>query len=243
MHIHGLNKTTLLDYPEHVACTVFCGHCNFRCPFCQNADLVLNPSSQPCIPEDEFWSFLSKRRGMLEGVCITGGEPTLHNDLIDFISRIKEQGLLVKLDTNGYRPEILQTLMEKNLIDYVAMDLKSSREGYARSAGLHHFDIKAIEASVALLMQNNIPYEFRTTVVKELHSMEDFVSIANWIQGCRAYFLQSYTESGSILQYALAEEERILQAASLTPYTPEELKSIVTFLKEKNVPAKLRGIA
>ena len=243
MQIHDLNKTTLLDYPEHVACTVFCGHCNFRCPFCQNADLVLNPGSQPCIPEEEFWTFLSKRKGMLEGVCITGGEPTLHADLIDFIRRIKTQGLLVKLDTNGYRPEIIQTLMKENLVDYVAMDLKSSKEGYALSTGLSDFDIRNIETSVALLMQGNVPYEFRTTVVKELHTINDFASIAEWIKGCRAYFLQSYTESGSILQYTLPSEKRMLNAERLTPYTPEELKSIVTFLNQNNVPTKLRGIA
>ncbi len=243
MQIHGLNKTTLLDYPEHVACTVFCGHCNFRCPFCQNADLVLNPTSQPCISDDEFFGFISKRKGMLEGVCITGGEPTLHKDLPDFIARIKEQGLLVKLDTNGYQPEILKKLMEENLIDYVAMDLKSSKEGYAIAAGLADFNLSAIEASVNLLMRGNIPYEFRTTVVKELHSKEHFNSIAGWIKGCRAYYLQSYSESGSILQYALPEDARILKSSQLTPYTPEELKAIVTLLNENGVPAKLRGIA
>lgn len=243
MQIHGLNKTTLLDYPEHVACTVFCGHCNFRCPFCQNADLVLDPTSQPCIPEDEFFGFLSKRKGMLEGVCITGGEPTLHKDLPDFIARIKEQGLLVKLDTNGYQPEILKKLIEENLIDYVAMDLKSSKEGYAIAAGLADFNLPAIEASVELLMNGNLPYEFRTTVVKELHSKEHFESIAKWIKGCRAYYLQSYTESSSILQYTLPEDARILKASQLTPYTPEELKTIVTLLNESGVPTKLRGIA
>ncbi|MBE5884839.1 MAG: anaerobic ribonucleoside-triphosphate reductase activating protein [Lachnospiraceae bacterium] len=243
MQIHGLNKTTLLDYPEHVACTVFCGHCNFRCPFCQNADLVLNPSSQPCVSEDEFWNFLIKRKGMLEGVCITGGEPTLHSDLPDFIKRIKEQGLLVKLDTNGYRPDVLCKLMEENLIDYIAMDLKSSKEGYATSVGLKNFDLSAVETSVDLLLKGNIPYEFRTTVVKELHSKEDFLSIADWIKGCRAYFLQSYTESGSILQYVLPPEDRILNANTLTPYTPEELKAIISLLNEKDIPAKLRGIA
>ncbi len=243
MQIHGLNKTTLLDYPEHVACTVFCGHCNFRCPFCQNADLVLNPASQPCIPEEEFWSFLSKRKGMLEGVCITGGEPTLHPDLVDFIARIKAQGLLVKLDTNGYRPEIIKKLMEEKLVDYIAMDLKSSKDGYALSSGLNNLNLSAVETSVDLLMQGNVPYEFRTTVVKELHSRQDFLSIAEWIKGCRAYYLQSYKESGAILQYALPESERLLPATQLTAYSPEELKSVVTLLNEKGVPAKLRGIA
>ena len=243
MQIHGLNKTTLLDYPEHVACTVFCGHCNFRCPFCQNADLVLNPSSQPCIPTDEFKDFLSKRKGMLEGVCITGGEPTLQSDLTDFISYIKELGLLVKLDTNGYRPEVLSNLMDAKLIDYVAMDLKSSKEGYTTAVGLKQFDLGAIEASVDLLLKGNVPYEFRTTVVKELHSREDFLSIAEWIKGCRSYYLQSYSESGAILQYELPLQERVLDASVLTPYTPEELKAIIALLNEKGIPAKLRGIA
>ncbi len=243
MKIHGFNKTTLLDYPEHVACTVFTGHCNFRCPFCQNADLVLNPASQPCIPEEEFFHFLSKRKGMLEGVCITGGEPTLQNDLVPFITQIKEQGLLVKLDTNGYRPELLAQLIEDKLIDYVAMDLKSSKEGYSLSSGLKNLDLGAIEASVSLLMQGELPYEFRTTVVKELHSREDFLSIAEWIKGCKAYYLQSYTESDSILHNCLSPEERVLTASSLNAYTPEELKSIVSLLCEHGIPAKLRGIA
>lgn len=243
MQIHGLNKTTLLDYPEHVACTIFCGHCNLRCPFCQNADLVLNPTSQPCITEEELWNFLNKRKGMLEGICITGGEPTLQKDLIEFISKIKELGLLVKLDTNGYRPEILDNLMKAKLLDYVAMDLKSSKEGYALACGMKDIDLKAIETSVDLLMKGNIPYEFRTTVVRELHTREDFISISEWIKGCRAYFLQSYTESGAILQYALPAGERILNTATLTSYTPEELKASVALLNDRGVPAKLRGIA
>ena len=242
MQIHGLNKTTLLDYPGHVACTIFTGLCNFRCPFCQNADLVLNPSSQPCISEDEFFSFLAKRKSMLEGVCITGGEPTLQSDLREFILRIREQGLLVKLDTNGYRPDILNKLMEEKLVDYIAMDLKSSKEGYALSAGLKNFKLNEIEESVSLLLNGSIPYEFRTTVVKELHTREDFLSIAAQIKGCNAYFLQSYAESGAILHYTLPEEERTLKADTLTAYTPEEMKAILTLLKENGVNAILRGI-
>lgn len=243
MNIHGLNKTTLLDYPGHVACTVFCGHCNFRCPFCHNADLVLNPSSQPCIPEDEFFAFLQKRRNTLEGVCITGGEPTLQNDLTDFIRRIKEQGLLVKLDTNGYRPEILHNLMEENLIDYVAMDIKSSKEGYARAIGITNPDLAAVETSVSLLMKGNIPYEFRTTVVKELHSREDFLAIAEWIKGCRAYYLQPYTESEAVLHYALPSNKQVAGLTSLSSYSPEELKSLTRLLQELGIPADLRGIS
>lgn len=243
MHIHGLNKTTLLDYPEHVACTVFCGHCNFRCPFCHNADLVLNPSAQPCISEDEFWQFLSKRKGMLEGVCITGGEPTLQSDLIDFIRQIKKQGLLVKLDTNGYRPEVLTKLMEENLIDYVAMDIKSSKEGYALASGIRGISLDAIETSVDILLKGNVPYEFRTTVVKELHSKDVFLSVSQWIRGCRAYYLQPYTDSGAILHHALSPEQRIGTIQQLSAYTPAEMKDLVSYLNELEIPTVLRGIS
>lgn len=243
MQIHGLNKTTLLDYPEHVACTVFCGSCNLRCPFCQNADLVLNPTSQPSVSEEDFFEFLRKRRNMLEGVCITGGEPTLQKDLTAFIRKIKDLGLLVKLDTNGYRPDVLSSLLEQHLVDYVAMDLKSSKAGYAKACGMKDFDLSAIERSVSLLMQGSIPYEFRTTVVRELHTADDFADIASRIKGCRAYFLQSYTESDAVLHYALPEEERSIGVSRLSAYTPEELRTFVDFLNREGVPAKLRGVS
>ncbi len=243
MKIHGLNKTTLLDYPGHVSCTVFCGNCNFRCPFCHNADLVLAPSSQPCIPEEEFFAFLNKRKNILEGVCITGGEPTLQSDLTDFIRRIKSQGFLVKLDTNGYRPEVLKSLIAENLLDYVAMDIKSSKEGYALACGLRQPDIAAIETSVALLMQGNIPYEFRTTVVKELHTKEDFLSIAEWLKGCDAYYLQPYTESDAVLHVVHPQSDMVSLPKVLSSYTPEELKTFLHILQEKGIPAHLRGIS
>ena len=136
MKIHGFNKTTLLDYPEHLAATIFTGGCNFRCPFCHNGGLVLDPDSQPAISEEEVLKFLQKRRGILQGVCITGGEPTLQPDLENFVRKIKEMGYLVKLDTNGSRPEVLKSLLEKGLLDYVAMDIKASEENYARAAGV-----------------------------------------------------------------------------------------------------------
>ncbi len=141
MEIHGFNKTTLLDYPGHVACTVFTGHCNMRCPFCHNGDLVLTPGSQPAISEEEFFSFLNKRKNILEGVAITGGEPTIQADLPEFIKRIKEFNLEVKLDSNGMRPEILRKLMDENLVDYFAMDIKSSKSGYAYATGIANFDL------------------------------------------------------------------------------------------------------
>ena len=198
-----LTKTTLLDYPEHVAATIFTGGCNFCCPFCQNGDLVLCPQGQPAIPEQEVMAFLKKRRGVLAGVCITGGEPTLQRDLQEFIREIKDMGYLVKLDTNGYRPEVLGALLREKLLDYVAMDIKSSRERYGVLAGRADLDVGRIEESVALLKGSDVEYEFRTTVVRELHSGEDFVSIGRWLAGSPAYYLQAYRESGGVIQSGL----------------------------------------
>lgn len=148
MQIFGFNKTTLLDFPEHVACTVFTGGCNFRCPFCQNGDLVLHGGSLPVLDEEEVFRVLRKRKGILTGVCVTGGEPTLQRDLDVFLSRVKELGYLVKLDSNGYRPEVLQSLCERGLVDYFAMDIKSSPENYARTAGVKELDMGLIRESV-----------------------------------------------------------------------------------------------
>ena len=220
MEIHGLNKTTLLDYPEHVACTVFTGHCNMRCPYCQNADLVLYPESQPVLDEEEFFAFLKKRAFSLEGVCITGGEPTLQKDLKDFIKKIKERSLNVKLDTNGTNPALLKELIDEKLIDYAAIDIKSSKENYGRCMGIENYDTSAVEESVSILINGDLPYEFRTTVVKELMGREDFVSIGNWLKGAKQYFLQSYEESGRIL-YKVAnnidESETAFHAYSKVP--------------------------
>ena len=177
MQIFGFNKTTLLDFPEHVACTVFTGGCNFRCPFCQNGDLVLHGGSLPVLDEEEVFRVLRKRKGILTGVCVTGGEPTLQRDLDVFLSRVKELGYLVKLDSNGYRPEVLQSLCERGLVDYFAMDIKSSPENYARTAGVKELDMGLIRESVDFIRSCGLDYEFRTTVVRELHSSGDFLSL------------------------------------------------------------------
>ncbi len=208
MNIYGFQKTTLLDYPEHVAATIFTGGCNFRCPFCHNGELVLGIGSGEAaesgkgvegIPEEEVFSYLEKRRGILEGVCITGGEPTLAPDLEEFIRKVKALGYLVKLDTNGYRPEVLWMLLEKGLLDYVAMDVKASRENYERAAGVKRLDLARIEESVAILKSCEIPYEFRTTVVKGIHKAEEFEAIGRWLAGSRSYFLQAFRESEKML--------------------------------------------
>ena len=208
MHFCGMNKTTLLDYPGHVAATLFTGGCNMRCPFCQNSTLVLAPQNQPEISEQEVLAFLRRRQGILEGVCITGGEPTLHPNLKNFIRRVRELGYLIKLDTNGYRPQFLRQLLEERLLDYVAMDIKASKEHYGIACGLPELELHRIEESVELLKASSIPYEFRTTVVKGIHSPEEFTAIGQWLQGCRAYYLQSFRDSGQVMQPGFAEFER-----------------------------------
>lgn len=204
MKIHGFHKTTLLDYPEHVAATVFTGGCNFRCPFCHNASLVLYSEECPVIAEEEVLGHLKKRRGILEGVCITGGEPTLQKDLKEFICKVKDMGFLIKLDTNGYRPEILRQLLAEGLLDYVAMDVKASLRNYAKAVGCAQPELDRIEESIAVLKNCGIPYEFRTTVVKGIHTVEEFEEIGRLLEGCRAYYLQAYRDNENVISQGYA---------------------------------------
>ena len=197
MKIHGLQKMTLLDFPGRVACTVFLGGCDFRCPFCHNYELV--DGSAPAIMDDvELFRFLEKRRGLLDGVAITGGEPCLRPELTDFMAKIKAMGFGVKLDTNGGHPERLREILDGHLADYVAMDVKNSPEQYAATAGLDCIDLAPIEASIALLKAGDTDYEFRTTVVDELHRERDFEAIGQWIAGAKRYFLQAFTDRDSV---------------------------------------------
>lgn len=210
MLILGLNKTTLLDYPGRVAATVFVGGCNFRCPFCHNGQLVLKPSLQETYSEEEVFSFLKKRKGILKGVCITGGEPTLQADLPEFIAKIKELGYAVKLDTNGYLPNVLKGLLENKLLDYVAMDIKNCKEKYAVTAGFlpeDGFRLERIEEAMEILKTFSVDYEFRTTVVKEYHTKENIVKIGEWIAGCPHYFLQQYKENENVIRKVLSYED------------------------------------
>ncbi len=200
MRICGFQKTTLLDFPGHVAATLFTGGCNFRCPFCHNGDLVKDPESQPGFSEEEIFSFLKKRKGILEGVCVTGGEPTLQPDLGEFLGKIKELGYLVKLDTNGYRPEVLRELLKEKNLDYMAMDIKAGWEHYNKATGMSHFEPNKIQESVDLIMHSGIDYEFRTTVVRGIHEPEEFEEIGRFLKGAKAYFLQSYKDSGAVLE-------------------------------------------
>ncbi len=221
MQINGFNKLTLLDYPGHLAATVFLGGCNMRCPFCHNASLVTKVSTQPVIPAEEVLDTLAKRRGILEGVCITGGEPTLYPDLPDLIRRIKDMGYLVKLDTNGTNPGMMKALAKDALIDFIAMDIKNSREKYALTSGMPHINMALIEESVTYLKSAPIPYELRTTIVKEYHTKEDMRSIGEWLAGAAAYYLQSYKDSGDIIMpgHSSHTKETLLEFVQiLTPY-------------------------
>lgn len=200
MNFSGLNKTTLLDYPGHLACLIFVSGCNFRCHYCHNSSLVLNESKNR-YSEEYMLDFLEKRKNILEGVCISGGEPTLYNDLKDFISKIKEKtNLKVKLDTNGTNPTLLKTLIDKKLIDYVAMDIKSDVKNYNKVINVKNaLSLDKIKESVNILKENKIDYEFRTTIVKGLHDFNDFENIGKWLKGCSNYYLQNYKDSGDIL--------------------------------------------
>ena len=229
MKIYGLQKLSLLDFPEKTACTVFLGGCNFRCPFCHNGSLVLSPGGET-VSEDEFFSFLDKRSGILDGVCITGGEPTLQSGLEGFAEKIKKRGFLVKLDSNGYRPQVLRSIIDAGLVDYIAMDIKNSRAKYPLTCGLENMDIGKIEESAALLMECRVKYEFRTTVVRELHTFADFEAIGKWLDGARAYYLQSFVASEDII------------VPGWSAYPPQQLEDLRTFLAPRFGIVGIRGV-
>ncbi|MBQ5778016.1 MAG: anaerobic ribonucleoside-triphosphate reductase activating protein [Oscillospiraceae bacterium] len=208
MNIAGFQRLTLLDFPGKTAATVFTPGCNFRCPFCHNASLVLHTDEAEHYGEEEILSYLKKRQGILDGICITGGEPLLQKDIADFMEKVKSLGYKIKLDTNGSFPEKLRELVGKGLVDYVAMDIKNSKEKYAATVGIEKFDTSAIEESVSYLLSGAVDFEFRTTVVDELHTEEDIENIAVWIRGAKHYFLQNFVDSGDILGDNLSAASR-----------------------------------
>lgn len=207
MRIDGLQTLTLLDYPGKVACTVFTSGCNMRCPFCHNASLVCG-EVPPFMEKEEFFAFLKKRTGVLDGVCVTGGEPLLQEGLIPFLLEVKEKGFTTKLDTNGLLHDRLRAVVEAGAVDYVAMDIKNCKARYAETAGVPGLDLAPIEKSVQFLMEGSVDYEFRTTVVKELHNKADFNEIGRWLKGAKRYFLQSFKDSGDILSPGLSPMEK-----------------------------------
>ena len=228
MKIAGLQKLTLLDYPEHTACTVFTAGCNFRCPFCHNSDVVYNKTEG--VSEEELFEFLASRKGKLDGVCITGGEPLLQPDIVEFMQKIRKLGFLIKLDTNGSMYDKLVAIVNKGLCDYVAMDVKSSPNGYNIACG-GMVNVDNVLKSIAFLIaQNKVDYEFRTTVVKQLHSKQDFEEIASLLKGCKRYFLQQYKHSHKVIK------------EGYSAYSEVEMKELCSFIKGLNINCSLRGI-
>ncbi|MEI8198577.1 MAG: anaerobic ribonucleoside-triphosphate reductase activating protein [Eubacteriales bacterium] len=211
MKIQGIQRVSLLDFPELVACTVFTGGCNFRCPFCHNASLVLPGEMTGIeIEENDFFAFLDSRKNKLDGVCISGGEPLLQPDLENFVRRIRKMGFAVKIDTNGSMPEQLKKLVNTGLIDYVAMDIKNSPEHYALTAGLKSLSLEKICESVSFLLTGAVQYEFRTTLVRELHNSRDMEQIGRWLKGAHRYYLQEFVDSGDLIGadlHACSQEE------------------------------------
>ncbi len=229
MQIHGLQKMTLLDFPGKVACTVFLGGCDFRCPFCHNWD-ILDPSTPVIMEEDEFYKFLDKREGLLDGVAITGGEPLLRTGMVDFIKGIRSRGFLVKLDTNGNHPDRLKELVTEGLLDYVAVDVKNNKERYGETVGIPMLDISKIEETISFLLEGNVPYEFRTTVLRQFHDADSFKGIAEWIEGAEHYFIQSFVDRETV------------PFSGLEAYSPEELEEFKKLVEPHVKHIDIRGV-
>ncbi|HOP11877.1 MAG TPA: anaerobic ribonucleoside-triphosphate reductase activating protein [Oscillospiraceae bacterium] len=231
MNIHGIQKLTLIDYPGKVACTLFAGGCNFRCPFCHNAGLVLNPDADEALDEKEILAFLKKRINLLDGVCITGGEPLLQKDVVRFAGEIKKLGYAVKIDTNGSFPDRLKELVESKNIDYVAMDIKNAPSKYALTVGIDDYFLSAVQESVEYLKSGVIDFEFRTTAVRQFHTPQDFIEIGKWIQSPHTkWYLQNFCDSGNIIAGGLSGFERF------------ELENFLEIMKKYVPKSELREI-
>ncbi len=228
MLLAGLQKLTLLDFPGHTACTVFTHGCNLRCPFCHNAALVVDKQEET-VSEEDFFAFLTKRQGILDGVAVTGGEPLLQKDLPAFLRKIKDMGYAVKLDTNGFFPDRLRLLLADGLVDYVAVDVKNSMAKYAVTVGVDDLDLSPFLATVDLLLKSDTDFEFRTTAVKEFHVPEDFAQIGRLIEGTPRYFIQAFKDSGGLI------------SGGLHPLSKEDMEACKTEA-ERYVPTQIRGM-
>ena len=231
MIISGFQKLTLLDFPGKTACTVFTPGCNFRCPFCHNTSLVLQPCESERIPEGEILAYLDKRKGILDGVVITGGEPLLHSDIPDFLRKVKNLGYKIKLDTNGSMPELLLRITEDGLVDYVAMDIKNSPDQYAKTVGISDLDLSPVRRSVEILMNGDTEYEFRTTLVSGLHTQGSVKDLAKWISGAKRYYLQRFKDSGNLIS-----------PDGLSSFNEVEMKEFADLVKPYVPTVQLRGI-
>ncbi|WP_295583414.1 anaerobic ribonucleoside-triphosphate reductase activating protein [uncultured Oscillibacter sp.] len=224
MRICGLQKLSMVDYPGKLAATVFTGGCNLRCPFCHNALLVTRLEESPALAEEEVLAFLASRRGLLDGVVLSGGEPLLHPGAADFLAAVKDLGFAVKVDTNGCYPAALAEILDRGLADYVAMDIKNSREKYARTVGVPDFDLSPVEESIRLLGRSGVDHEFRTTAVREFHTPADIRSVGAWLEGAPRYVLQSFVDSGSLIGrglHGLPPEEMDALAQAARPFFGE----------------------
>ena len=230
MNIGGIQRLSLLDYPDKTCCTIFTVGCNYRCPFCHNASIVENKLSEKGVLQDEVMDFLKRRLGILDGVCITGGEPLMQDQLENFIREIKSLGFLVKLDTNGSLPKKLIQLIETGLVDYVAMDIKNSPNFYGQTIGINNYNLEPVKESVDLLLSNIVPYEFRTTVVRQLHTSKDLLAIAQWIKGAEHYYLQNFVDSGDVLE------------SGLSGFSREEMQAFQELIRPIIPSVELRGI-
>lgn len=229
MQIAGLQKTTLIDYPAKVATTIFTRGCSFSCPFCHNPELVLLDQFLPLIDEGQIFNFLASRQGKLQGVCLTGGEPLINPDLADFIQKIKTVGFLIKLDTNGSFPKRLAKIIDRNLIDYIAMDIKAPLEKYSQATGVESFQTVKIEESIKLIMQSGVDYEFRTTVAKPIHQVKDFYQIGKLIKGSRRFFIQNFVRS-----------KHIDKTTDFQPFSADELLEAKTIMEKFVLEVKIR---
>ena len=230
MTISGMEKLTLLDYPANTACLIFTQGCNFRCPFCHNKNLLMDTNGDGIIDENEVLDYLKKRKGLVDGICISGGEPLLQRDIESFIKKIKEIGVKVKLDTNGSNPQKLKKLIDMGLIDYVAMDIKNDFSNYDKTSGVDNINIENIKKSIYILENSNIEYEFRTTVVKELHSITQLEHICEYIGPKARYYIQNYRDCSNVLQ------------SGLNGFSEKELFDIQNILNMKYPNVTVRGI-
>ena len=230
MQIHGFQKMTLLDFPGKVAATVFTGGCNFRCPFCHNALLVEQLDQAPVFDEGEVLAHLEKKAKLLDGVAITGGEPLLQKDLPAFLEKLKGFGYPVKLDTNGSFPERLKELVKAGLVDYVAVDIKNRPEKYAETVGVKAFDLTPVRETVDFLLSGPVDYEFRTTVVREFHTISDIEAASAWIRGAKRYFLQNFVDSGKLL------------CPGLSGVSAEEMEEMAEAARKNVATVALRGV-
>lgn len=229
MILCGYEKFSMVDFDGAIACTVFTGGCNFRCPFCHNAALVVGNVKAQQIDESEVFDYLSKRKGLVDAVCVTGGEPTLQPDLCDFLAKVRDMGYATKLDTNGLRPDSLKEVLDKKLVDYVAMDVKNSPEKYAHTVGVYNVDMGKILQSMQMLKDSGIDFEFRTTVIKEFHTADDMQKIAYLVSGAPRYFIQKYNDNDGCI------------AHGYTPVDKADAEKYIEYFKGKVGKVELRG--